>query len=90
MWTSISLFHRAFQFTMCNGPTNVLVCNKTLIQMSSGSFLILVKIWVFKCGYAAAYGHSFCMLYCVDRHVDMLTCLSTQYNMQNEWTYAAP
>jgi hypothetical protein len=30
----ISLFHRAFQFTMCFGPTNALVCNKTLIQMS--------------------------------------------------------
>jgi hypothetical protein len=30
----VSLFHRAFQFTMCNGPTNALVCNKTLIQMS--------------------------------------------------------
>jgi hypothetical protein len=30
----ISLFHRAFQFTMCNGRTIVLVCNKTLIQMS--------------------------------------------------------
>jgi hypothetical protein len=30
----ISLFHRAFQFTMSNGPTNALVCNKTLIQMS--------------------------------------------------------
>jgi hypothetical protein len=30
----ISLFHRAFQFTMCNGPTNALVCNTTLIQMS--------------------------------------------------------
>jgi hypothetical protein len=30
----ISPFHRAFQFTMCNGPTNALVCNKTLIQMS--------------------------------------------------------
>jgi hypothetical protein len=29
-----SLFHRAFQFIMCNGPTNALVCNKTLIQMS--------------------------------------------------------
>jgi hypothetical protein len=23
------------------------------------------------CGYAAAYVHSFCMLYCVERHVDM-------------------
>jgi hypothetical protein len=23
------------------------------------------------CGYAAAYVYSFCMLYCVDRHVDM-------------------
>jgi hypothetical protein len=22
------------KFTMCNGPTNALVCNKTLIQMS--------------------------------------------------------
>jgi hypothetical protein len=31
----------------------------------------LVKMWVFKCGYAAAYVHSFCMS----------TCLSTQYNM---------
>jgi hypothetical protein len=30
----ISLFHRAFQFTMCNGPTNALVCNKALSQMS--------------------------------------------------------
>jgi hypothetical protein len=29
-----SLFHRAFQFTIYNGPTNALVCNKTLIQMS--------------------------------------------------------
>jgi hypothetical protein len=46
---------------------------------SSGSFLILVKMWVFKCVYAAAYGHSFCMLYCMERHVDMSTCLSTQY-----------
>jgi hypothetical protein len=38
---------------------------------SSGSFLILVKMWAFKCGYAAAYGHSFCMLYYAERHVDM-------------------
>jgi hypothetical protein len=30
----ISLFHRAFRFTIYNGPTNALVCNKTLIQMS--------------------------------------------------------
>jgi hypothetical protein len=30
----ISLFHRTFQFTMCNGPTNALVWNKALIQMS--------------------------------------------------------
>jgi hypothetical protein len=29
----LSLFHRAFQFTICNGPTNALVCNKTIIQM---------------------------------------------------------
>jgi hypothetical protein len=29
----ILLFHRAFQFTICNGPTNALVCNKTLIQI---------------------------------------------------------
>jgi hypothetical protein len=28
-------------------------------------------------------------LYCVKRHVEMSTYLSTQYNMQNEWTYAA-
>jgi hypothetical protein len=30
----ISLFHRAFQFNIYNGPTNVFACNKTLIQMS--------------------------------------------------------
>jgi hypothetical protein len=30
----ISLFHRAFQFTMCFGPTIALVFNKALIQMS--------------------------------------------------------
>jgi hypothetical protein len=30
----LSPFHRAFQFTIYNGPTNGLVCNKTLIQMS--------------------------------------------------------
>jgi hypothetical protein len=29
-----SLFQRAFQFTIYNGPTNALVRNKTLIQMS--------------------------------------------------------
>jgi hypothetical protein len=30
----ISQFHHAFQITMCNRPTNALVCNKILIQMS--------------------------------------------------------
>jgi hypothetical protein len=40
-------------------------------------------------GYAAAYVHLFYVLSCVERYVDMSTCLSTQYNMQNEWTYAA-
>jgi hypothetical protein len=25
---------KLFTFAMCNGPTNALVCNKTLIQMS--------------------------------------------------------
>jgi hypothetical protein len=35
----ISLFHRAFQFTIYNGPTNALVCNKTLIQMSHNKTL---------------------------------------------------
>jgi hypothetical protein len=34
VYKGVSLFHRAFQFTMCNGQTNALVCNKTLIQMS--------------------------------------------------------
>jgi hypothetical protein len=48
----------------------------------------------FKCGYVAAYVHSFRMLYCVERHVDMplhtvrhvdmSTCLSAQYSTQNE------
>jgi hypothetical protein len=41
------------------------------------------------CGYAAAYVHSFCMLYCAERQVDISTGLTAQYNMQNEWTYAA-
>jgi hypothetical protein len=27
-------FHHAFQFTICNGPTNALVCNKILNPMS--------------------------------------------------------
>jgi hypothetical protein len=40
------------------------------------------------CGYVAAYVHSFCMLYCVERHVDMSTCLSTQHNTTCK-TYAA-
>jgi hypothetical protein len=31
-------------------------------------------------GYAAAYIHSFCMLYCVERYVDMSTYLSTPDN----------
>jgi hypothetical protein len=41
----------------------------------------LVKIWVFKCGYAAAYVLHV-VLCCMERHVDMSTCLSIQYNMQ--------
>jgi hypothetical protein len=41
----------------------------------------MVKIWVFMCGYAAAYVHSFCMLSCVERHVEMSACLSTQDDM---------
>jgi hypothetical protein len=28
-------------------------------------------MWVVKCGYAAAYGHSFWVLYCAERHVDI-------------------
>jgi hypothetical protein len=39
----------------------------------------LVKIGVFRCGYAAAYVHSFCILYIVRR--GMSTCLSTQYTI---------
>jgi arginine exporter protein ArgO len=34
MLQCISLFHRAFQFTMCFGPNNALVFNETLNQMS--------------------------------------------------------
>jgi hypothetical protein len=30
----LSVFRRAFQFTIYDVPTNALVCNKTLIQMS--------------------------------------------------------
>jgi hypothetical protein len=37
------------------------------------------------CGYVAAYVHSFCMLFCVERHVDISTCLSTQ-NKCISWT----
>jgi hypothetical protein len=33
------MFHRAFQFTIYNGPTDALVCNKTLIQMSHIKYL---------------------------------------------------
>jgi hypothetical protein len=40
-------------------------------------------------GYAAAYIHLFYVLYSAERHVDMSTCLSAQYNTQNEWPYAA-
>jgi hypothetical protein len=49
---------RTREYIMCNGPTNALVCNKTLIQMShiktlkitptcfdhQGAYFILVKI----------------------------------------------
>jgi hypothetical protein len=35
------------------------------------------------CGYAAAYVHSFCMLYCVERHVEMSTCLSSPFLCRN-------
>jgi hypothetical protein len=34
VFRQISLLYREFQFTMSNVPTNALVCNKTLIQMS--------------------------------------------------------
>jgi hypothetical protein len=30
----VSLIHRAFQYTIYNGPTNTLAYNQTLIQMS--------------------------------------------------------
>jgi hypothetical protein len=33
------------------------------------------------CGYAAAYVHSFCVLYCVERHVDMLYCVERHVDM---------
>jgi hypothetical protein len=33
-YEGISMFRRAFQFTIYNGPTNALVCNTTLIRMS--------------------------------------------------------
>jgi hypothetical protein len=32
----------------------------------------LRQIWVFIFGYAAVYVHSFCMLCCVERHVDSI------------------
>jgi hypothetical protein len=63
-----SLFHRAFQFTIYNGPTNGLVCNKTLIQMSHTKTLKITQTYF-------------------DRQMIIIgesTCLSTQYNMQNE------
>jgi hypothetical protein len=40
----------------------------------------LVKIWVFKCGYAAAYAHARCK---------MNERMLPHNHMQNEWTYAA-
>jgi hypothetical protein len=42
-YVQISLFHRAFQFTIYNGPTNALVCNKTLIQMSHTKTLKIIS-----------------------------------------------
>jgi hypothetical protein len=44
------------------------------------------------CGYAAAYVHSFCMLYCVERHVDMSTQILTSDFNQNQkapWWWSA-
>jgi hypothetical protein len=41
--TGISLFHRAFQFSIYYGPTNALVCNKTLIQMSHTKTLKITR-----------------------------------------------
>jgi hypothetical protein len=43
----------------------------------------LVKIWDFKCGYAAADVHSFCLLYCAERHVDLLYCAEGHVDMLN-------
>jgi hypothetical protein len=31
------------------------------------------------CGYAAAYVHSFCTLYCVERHVDYIRGVAIKY-----------
>jgi hypothetical protein len=94
----ISLIHRAFQFTIYNGPTNALVCNKILIQMSQtklfkitptcfdhhqGAFwswlkslvkILSLQVWL--CGSI----RSFCVLYCVGRHVDMTQLVEERGN----------
>jgi hypothetical protein len=83
--------------TIYNGPTNALVCNKTLIQMSHTKTLKITPNMFRSSDYHhqgafwswLKFESSVVVLYCVERHVDMSTSLSTQYNMQNEWTYAA-
>jgi hypothetical protein len=102
-FSRISLSRRAFQFTIYNGPTNALVCNKTLIQMSHTKTLkitptcfdhqmIIIRElfdpslnhWLkFEYSSMVMRQHTFIRFTCVERRVDMWTCLSTQYNMQN-------
>jgi hypothetical protein len=60
---------------MCNGTTNALVCNKTLIQMSHVKTLKITP---------TCFDHQMIIIRELFDPVDMSTCLSTQYNMQNE------
>jgi hypothetical protein len=53
------------------------------VSLATGSLKISVCVIYFPPSFQRNTGN------CVERHVDMSTCLSTQYNMQNEWTYAA-
>jgi hypothetical protein len=82
----IYIYNGATNALVCNKTLIQMSYNKTLkftptcfdhqmmITRDFWSWLkSLVKIWVFKCGYAASYVHSFCMLYCVERHVDTNT-----------------
>jgi hypothetical protein len=53
-------------FTMCNGPTNALVCNKTLIQMSHIKTLKITP---------TCFDHQLMMISWWAKHVGVILCV---------------